>query len=356
MNIPTLKIGDLEAKFPVIQGGMGIGVSLSRLAAAVANQGGIGIISGAQTGYKENDFKTNNDKANIVGIQKEIQKARALSPNGIIGINFLQASHNYIELVNTAVKEKIDLIISGAGLPKTLPKYVKGTHTKIAPIVSSGRAAKLLTKLWKKRYDYLPDAIIVEGPEAGGHLGFKRDDLESNNFKNIAELVVEVIDAISPFEKKYNQNIPVIAAGGIYTGQDMKKMLDLGAAGVQMATRFVATEECDAHENFKKAYINATSEDIELIQSPVGMPGRVIKNEFTERVKANATEIKSCYRCLKGCNPKVAPFCITDALIEAVNGDLNKGLIFVGSNGYRINEITTVESIFEQLKTEYMNA
>jgi len=222
MNIPTLKIGNLEAKFPLIQGGMGIGVSLSRLAAAVANQGGIGIISGAQTGYKEDNFKTNNDQANVTGIQKEIRKARELSPNGIIGINFLQASHNYIELVNTAVKEKVDLIISGAGLPKTLPEYVQGTQTKIAPIVSSGRAAKLLTKLWKKRYDYLPDAIVVEGSKAGGHLGFKREDLESNTVKPLKDLVVEVLEAIKPFEEKYNQKIPVIAAGGIYTGKDMR--------------------------------------------------------------------------------------------------------------------------------------
>lgn len=354
MNIPTLKIGNLEAKFPLIQGGMGIGVSLSRLAAAVANQGGIGIISGAQTGYKEDNFKTNNDQANVIGIQKEIRKARELSPNGIIGINFLQASHNYIELVNTAVQEKVDLIISGAGLPKTLPEYVKGTQTKIAPIVSSGRAAKLLTKLWKKRYDYLPDAIVVEGSKAGGHLGFKREDLESNNIKPLKELVVEVLDAIKPFESKYNQKIPVIAAGGIYSGKDMREMIELGASGVQMATRFVATEECDAHDNFKKAYINATEDSIELIQSPVGLPGRVVKNEFTKKVAADALKIRSCYRCLKGCNPKVAPFCITEALIDAVNGDTENGLVFVGTNGYKIDHISTVKDVFESLKKEYL--
>lgn len=355
MNIPTLKIGDLEAKFPVIQGGMGIGVSLSKLAAAVANQGGIGIISGAQTGYQEPNFKTENDQANVIGIQKEIRRARELSPNGIIGINFLQASHNYIELVNTAVKEKIDLIISGAGLPKTLPEYVKGTKTKIAPIVSSGRAAKLLTRLWKKRYDYLPDAIVVEGSKAGGHLGFKREDLESGQIKNLKDIVKEVLEAIKPFEAKYNQKIPVIAAGGIYTGQDMKEMLQLGAAGVQMATRFVATEECDAHINFKNAYLKANQEDIELIQSPVGLPGRVIKNQFTEDVKNQATKIKSCYRCLKGCNPKVAPFCITEALIDAVNGDIDNGLVFVGTNGYKIDKISTVKDVFESIKNEFIN-
>jgi len=353
MNLPKLKIGNLEAKFPIIQGGMGIGVSMSKLASAVANEGGIGIISGAQTGYREDDFKTNNNNANINGIKKEIRLARELSPNGIIGINFLQASYNYIELVKTAVEEKIDLIISGAGLPKTLPEYVKGTNTKIAPIVSSGRAAKLLAKLWKKKYDYLPDLIVVEGPRAGGHLGFSREDLESNNVKNLKELVVEVLEAIKPFEEKYNQKIPVVAAGGIYTGQEIKEFIDLGAAGVQMATRFVATNECDAHINFKNAYINATGKDIQLIKSPVGLPGRVISNTLTKQIEANSLKIKGCYKCLKGCNPVVAPFCITEALVKAVEGDIENGLIFIGSNGYKINKIISVKELFNELKNEY---
>ncbi len=353
MNLPKLKIGNLEAKFPIIQGGMGIGISMSKLASAVANEGGIGIISGAQTGYRENDFKTNNNNANINGIKKEIRLAKELSPNGIIGINFLQASYNYIELVKTAVEEKIDLIISGAGLPKTLPEYVKGTNTKIAPIVSSGRAAKLLAKLWKKKYDYLPDLIVVEGPRAGGHLGFSREDLESNNVKNLKELVVEVLEAIKPFEEKYNQKIPVVAAGGIYTGQEIKEFIDLGAAGVQMATRFVATNECDAHINFKTAYINATEKDIQLIKSPVGLPGRVITNTLTKQIEANSLKIKGCYKCLKGCNPVVAPFCITEALIKAVKGDIVNGLIFIGSNGYKINKIISVKELFNELINEY---
>ncbi|MDM8534124.1 nitronate monooxygenase [Clostridiaceae bacterium HSG29] len=353
MNLPKLKIGNLEAKFPIIQGGMGIGVSMSKLASAVANEGGIGIISGAQTGYREDDFKTNNNNANINGIKKEIRLARELSPNGIIGINFLQASYNYIELVKTAVEEKIDLIISGAGLPKTLPEYVIGTNTKIAPIVSSGRAAKLLTKLWKKKYDYLPDLIVVEGPRAGGHLGFSREDLESENVKSLKELVIEVLEAIKPFEEKYNQKIPVVAAGGIYTGQEIKEFIDLGAAGVQMATRFVATHECDAHINFKNAYVNATEKDIQLIKSPVGMPGRALTNELTKSFELNSLKITGCYKCLKGCNPVVAPFCITDALVKAVEGDIKNGLVFIGSNGYKINKIISVKELFNELKNEY---
>ncbi|TYB31114.1 MAG: nitronate monooxygenase [Candidatus Mcinerneyibacterium aminivorans] len=354
MNLPKLKIGNLVAKLPVIQGGMGIGVSLSKLSSAVANEGGIGIISGAQTGFREKNFRTDNNRANVNGIIKEIKKARNLSPNGILGINILKASNNYFELVKTAVKEKIDLIISGAGLPIKLPSFVKNTKTKIVPIISSGRAAKLITKVWKKRYDYLPDAIVVEGKKAGGHLGFKKKDLDNNSIKPLKEIVKDVINVINPFEQKHNQKIPIIAAGGIYTGEDIKDFLEIGASGVQMATRFVAAEECDADIEFKKAYINATKEDICFIESPVGMPGRVIKNHFVEKyTNNNLDSVDSCYKCLKRCNPKTALFCITDALIKAVNGDTENGLIFIGENGYRVNKISTVKEIFEDIKKSF---
>lgn len=355
MDLPKLKIGNLEAKFPIIQGGMGIGVSLANLAAAVANEGGIGIISGAQTGYKEGNFKTKNDLANKNGIIKEIRKAKKLSPNGIIGINFLQASHNYAELVKTAVKEKVDLIISGAGLPKKLPSYVKGSDTKIAPIVSSARAAKLLTRLWKRKFDYLPDAIVVEGKKAGGHLGFKRKDLEDDKIDDLKTIVSNVVKTIKPFEEKFNQSIPIIAAGGIFSGKDIKEFLNLGASGVQMATRFVTTKECDAAKEFKKAYVDAKKEDIGLIQSPVGLPGKVLKNNFYQKVTKNNLPIKNCYRCLRGCNPKVAPFCITEALIDAVNGDIENGLVFIGDNGYKVNEILSVKELLQKIKKEYLN-
>lgn len=355
MNLPELKIGNLVAKVPIIQGGMGIGVSLSSLAAAVANEGGIGVISGAQTGYKEDNFKTENDKANINGIIKEIRKARKLSPEGILGINFLQASSNYAELVKTAVKEKIDLIISGAGLPVKLPSFVKGTTTKIAPIVSSGRAANLLTKILKKRYDYLPDAIIVEGKKAGGHLGFKRKMLDYNKIKSLNNIIKKVIKTINPFEKKYNQKIPIIAAGGIYSSEDIIEMINLGASGVQMATRFVATEECDADIKFKEAYVNASKEDICLIESPVGLPGKVLNNNFVKNIKNNKLSVDKCYHCLKKCNPKTAVFCITEALIKAVKGDTENGLIFIGDNGYKVNAINSVKQVFEDIKKGIRN-
>jgi len=351
MNISELKIGDKIAKLPIIQGGMGIGVSLSRLASAVANAGGIGVISGAQPGYKEPDFRTDNESANLRGLEKEIKQARSLSPEGIIGVNFLASVTNYTDMVKLAVKEKVDLIISGAGLPKNLPSFVQGTDTKIAPIVSSGKAAATITKLWVRKYDYLPDAIIVEGPKAGGHLGFSVEELKGS-LPNIKDIVKEVISAVKDFEEKYGKKIPVIAAGGVYTGQDMAECIEEGAAGVQMGTRFVATEECDAHENFKQAYIDAKEEDISIIVSPVGLPGRAIRNDFVKSLEKANIKIKSCYRCLRGCNPAVAPYCITEALVSSVKGDVDNGLVFIGSNGYRVNKMTTVKELMQELMDE----
>lgn len=348
MNISELKIGDKIAKLPIIQGGMGIGVSLSKLASAVANAGGIGIISGAQPGYKEPDFRSDNEHANLVGLEKEIRKAKTLSPEGIIGVNFLSSVTNYADMVKLAVKEKVDLIISGAGLPKNLPSFVIGTETRIAPIVSSGKAASTITRLWTKKYDYLPDAIIVEGPKAGGHLGFSVEDLMSNA-PNIKDIVRDVVQAVKAFEEKYNKKIPVIAAGGIFTGKDIAECLEEGAAGVQMSTQFVATEECDAHDNFKQAYIDAKEEDIQLIVSPVGLPGRAVRNKFVESVETSNQKIKHCYRCLKGCNPATTPYCITEALVASVEGDTDNGLVFIGSNGHRLDKITKVKDLMQNL-------
>jgi NAD(P)H-dependent flavin oxidoreductase YrpB (nitropropane dioxygenase family) len=351
MNLPELKIGELTARLPIIQGGMGIGVSLSSLAGAVANQGGIGVISGVQTGFNEEDFRTNNLAANIRAIQNEIRKARKISPKGIIGINILTVATQYKELVEAAVKEKIDVIISGAGLPKDLPKYVKGTKTKIIPIVSSGKAAKIMTKLWIRNHDYIPDAVIVEGPEAGGHLGFSAEELKSKP-PTLSELLKDVIENLKPFELQYNKKIPVIAAGGIFDGKDVAKYIEEGASGVQMSTRFVATKECDAHVNFKQAYVDAKKEDVVIVQSPVGLPGRAIKNKLIERLELDRVPVKKCYRCIDHCDPKTTPYCISDALIAAVQGDIDNGLIFCGSNVDRINEISTVEEVIKTIIKE----
>lgn len=352
MKIPPLKIGDLVAKVPIIQGGMGVGVSLSNLAAAVANEGGIGVISGVQIGFREKDFKTNNDEANIRGLIKEIRNAKKLSPKGILGVNMLSAVNNYKDMVKTAVKEKIDIIISGAGLPKNLPELVKGSDTKIAPIVSSGKAAAVIAKMWDRKYKYVPDIVIVEGPLAGGHLGFSTEQLASLKMPNLKDLVKEVMEAVRPFAEKYKKEIPVIAAGGIYSGKDIAEVLKLGAAGVQMSTRFVATEECDAHINFKKAYISANEEDIQIIKSPVGMPGRAIRNAFVRSIEENRLKVKKCYNCLKPCDPATTPYCISDALISSVEGDVENGLVFVGTNAYRMHEMTTVKELMKELVSE----
>ncbi|MCK5812135.1 MAG: nitronate monooxygenase [Clostridiales bacterium] len=352
MNLPSFQIGNKKVRVPIIQGGMGVGVSLSNLAAAVANAGGIGVISGAQIGFRESDFKTDNDHANITGLIKEIRRARELSPNGILGVNFLVATNNYKEMVITAVKEKVDLIIAGAGLPLSLPSLVKGSNTKIAPIVSSGKAAALITKIWDRKFNYLPDAIIVEGPLAGGHLGFSKDQLNSKIMPKLQDIIRDVLDATKTFADKYKQKIPIIAAGGIFSGKDIANFLKAGADGVQMATRFVATEECDAHDNFKQVYIDATANDIQIIASPVGMPGRAISNDFVKKVTKENQQVSKCYRCLRGCNPATTPYCITDALVASVNGDVNNGLVFVGSNASKITSIMKVKDLMNELVSE----
>ena len=342
MKLPQLNIGGKTTKVPIIQGGMGVGVSLSNLASAVANQGGIGVISGVQIGFREDDFDKNTDKANERALAKEIRKAKELSPNGIIGVNLMVAIENYVEMVKVCVKEKVDLIISGAGLPKDLPSFVKGTNTKIAPIVSSAKAAKLITKLWQRRYDYLPDLIIVEGPDAGGHLGFSLDELKEDNYPNLKEIIKDVITSINP-------KIPVIAAGGIFDGKDISSFLKLGASGVQMGTRFVATEECDASTEFKNAYVNSKEEDIKHILSPVGMPGQAIINPFIKRIQSKKEKITKCYRCLTPCKPAESPYCISQALINSANGHVDNGLIFIGKNGHRIDRIVSVQELMDEL-------
>ncbi|AKL95110.1 2-nitropropane dioxygenase family protein [Clostridium aceticum] len=349
MQLPFLKIGDLVASVPIIQGGMGIGVSLSKLASAVANEGGIGTISGVQIGFREPDFETNTNAANIRGLKKEIKKARELSPNGILGVNIMVAINNYKDMVTAAVEEKVNLIVSGAGLPTELPGMTKESKTKIAPIVSSGKAAAIIAKMWDRKYDYAPDMVIVEGPEAGGHLGFSLEQLTEETKPKLVDLVKDVIQAIKPFEDKYNKTIPVIAAGGIYNGSDIAEYLKAGAAGVQMATRFVATEECDADIKYKEAYINAKQQDIQLVKSPAGLPGRAIGNAFVKKTEAGKQPVQRCYDCLKTCEPATTPYCISQALIEAVKGNIENGLIFVGSSAHKLDKITTVKELISEL-------
>lgn len=355
MNFNSLKIGNLIAPIPIIQGGMGVGVSSSNLAAAVANAGGIGIISAAQLGYKEDDFEKNPLEANLRALKKHITLAKSKAVNGIIGINAMVATNNYEEHIKAAIEAGVDLIISGAGLPTMLPKIVKGSSVKIAPIVSSLKAAKVILKLWDKHDNVAPDFVVIEGPKAGGHLGFKVEELENDSI-DFDKSVVDIISETKKYAEKYNKEIPVVVAGGVFDGYDIAKYLKLGASGVQMATRFVATEECDASDEFKNAYINCKKEDIQIVKSPVGMPGRAIRNKFVERTHAEGEKITRCYNCLTPCNPANTPYCISKALINAVNGNIDDSLIFCGENASRITKITTVKELMDELVSEIKNA
>jgi nitronate monooxygenase len=352
MQLPKLRIGDLIAKIPIIQGGMGVGISLSGLASAVANEGGIGVIAAAMIGMAEPDIGSNPLAANIRALKNEIRKARALT-KGLLGVNIMVALTQFSNLVKAAIEEGIDFIFSGAGLPLDLPKYLgRRNNPKLVPIVSSGRAAEVLCKKWAK-LSYLPDAFVVEGPMAGGHLGLKREQIFAPEF-TLEKLVAEVLTAVKPFEAECGRAIPVIAAGGIYSGEDIRKFLDIGAAGVQMATRFVATHECDASAEFKQAYVNASKDDIVIINSPVGLPGRAINNEFLEAVKRGEKVPFTCpYHCIRTCDHRQSPYCIALALIQAKRGNLKRGFVFSGQNAYRVDRIISVKELIKTLKQEY---
>jgi len=352
MKLPSLKIGDIIARLPIIQGGMGVGVSGSKLAGAVAKAGGVGIISAVQIGYREPDFETNTLEANIRAMKSELKAARETSPDGIIGVNLMVAITHYDEMVKACIEGGADIIISGAGLPMNLPKLVEGSNIKIAPIVSSGKAATLIIKNWTKKYSRLPDLVVVEGPEAGGHLGFKREELNEDTKRPLEDIVKEVIEAVAVFEEEHGKKIPVIAAGGVYTGEDIARFIKMGAAGVQMGTRFVATDECDADPKYKQAYLDAKKEDIQIIISPVGMPGRAIRNKLIKSVEGGRIPPKKCYDCIKKCNPKDTPYCISKALIDAVEGNVDEGLVFVGSNACRLEKIVSVAELMNELVSE----
>lgn len=348
MNGNSLVIGDLVARIPVLQGGMGVGVSLARLAGAVAKHGGVGVISTAQIGYREPDFKENPIECNLKAIKKEIEKARVIADGGIIGVNIMVATKRYEDYVRSAVEAGVDIVISGAGLPMNLPELVEGSNTKIAPIVSSRKALDVITKYWLKKYNKLPDLVVIEGPRAGGHLGFTREELDEYTVESYDEEIVRIIEATCNLGDSHGVHIPVAVAGGIYCREDYEHYKALGADAVQIATRFVTTNECDASEAYKMAYINAKKEDIVIIKSPVGMPGRAIHNKFVDRVAAGERFMNGCKQCIKTCKPAEIPFCITEALINAVEGRVDEGLIFCGSNAYRADHIESVAQIMEE--------
>lgn len=355
MEVTPLKIGNLQSKLPVIQGGMGIGISLSKLAGTVAALGGVGVISGVQIGFKEEDFKYNTKEANFRALKEEIRKAREMAPDGIIGVNLMFAMNNYDEMVLCAAESGADLIISGAGLPLHLPKLLKGYKAYAVPIISSKRACDILLKHWYKKYDYIPPLIVLEGPLAGGHLGFSKEDVTTGNV-TLEGILKEVLEVRDKYEALRGEKISLVAGGGLYSKEDVDKILSLGADGVQIATRFVATEECDAPLSFKMAYVNCKADDIVIVKSPVGLPGRAIKNPFLERVKLKeegredtGLNPNPCLRCLKECNPSEIPYCITKALVNSATSSADDGLVFTGGSAYKIQKIVKVKEILNEL-------
>lgn len=349
MNIEfkNLDIGDLRIKIPIIQGGMGVRVSSFGLVSAVSNEGGLGVIAAVGLGEDGDISRGDYTSCSRSAFISVIRKTRTLTKNPF-GVNIMCALSNYEDLVIAAQEESVDVIISGAGLPLKLPSLVKNNRTKLLPIVSSARATQLICNVWKKRYSRLPDAIVVEGPLAGGHLGYSMEELEDKEHITLDNILKEVLLVVKGFESP-GRKIPVIAAGGIFDGEDIARVIRLGASGVQMATRFVCTHECDVDIKYKEAYLAAKKEDIIIIKSPVGMPGRVINNEFVKKITSGGRVDFGCqYKCLFTCDPQKVNYCIAKALFNASRGQMDKGFAMCGSNAYRIKKIVSVkELIFE---------
>ena len=350
-----LSIAGRNLTVPILQGGMGVGVSLGGLAGAVAACGGMGCISTADTGYREPDFATNPMEANRRALAAEIQKAKQLANGmGMVAINAMVATRNYADAVRTAVEAGADAIVSGAGLPLELPGLVGAADIALAPIVSSGRAAKLILKRWAKAFGRTADFVVIEGCKAGGHLGFSEEELLSGTCQTLDEILPEVLAEVKPYEEQFGHSIPVFVAGGIYTGEDIAHYTAKGASGAQLATRFITTVECDASETYKQTLLHAKMEDVRIIHSPVGMPGRALNTPLVQKLAAGMRfSPKHCARCLKNCDPANVPYCITHALIEAVKGNVEEGLFFCGANVGRLDRMCSVRELIDELMDDW---
>ncbi len=351
-----LKIGERIAQKSILQGGMGVGVSLGNLAGAVSKCGGVGMISAAQIGFREPDFDENTEEANVRAMHQEYEKARQIAPEGVIGFNIMVAMRHYERYVREAVQAGADLIVSGAGLPMDLPALTGKAKTALAPIVSSERSARLILKYWDRKYHRLPDLVVIEGPLAGGHLGFSTEQLieyMQEKKKNFDEEVKRILDAVKEFAEKAQKYIPVALAGGISSREQAEHAFRLGVDAIQVATRFVTTEECDADIRYKRTYLQAQEEDIVITKSPVGMPGRAILNPFLKKIQ-NGEQIRpeKCHGCLKHCKPAEIPYCITDALIHAAKGEVDEALLFCGAEAWKAQKIQTVEEVIQELLGE----
>ena len=346
---------------PILQGGMGVGISLDNLAGAVAACGGMGTISTAFCGFQEPDFDQNPKAANLRALDRQVRRAKELAKGaGLVAINAMVATTQYADSVRTALRAGVDAVVCGAGLPKDLPAIaaeVPESGAALAPIVSGGRAAGLICRLWDRHYSRVPDFVVLEGPLAGGHLGFSKEEAQAAQAgrpKSLSSLLHEVLDALAPFKDKYGRDIPVFVAGGVKNGADMARYIKEGAAGAQFATRFIATEECDASDGYKQRLLNARPEDIAIVQSPVGMPGRALRSPLIQRVEAgNQPRPDRCMKCLVPCDFKTTPYCISKALIAARNGDWENGLFFCGANAGEVNRLSTVREQIDQIMNEW---
>ena len=359
MSFESLKIGKYVVEKPVVQGGMGVGISWDQLAGNVSKEGGLGVISAVGTGYymdkkfagklvadrplSEDNFYSKD------GFEAIINNARKICGDKPLAANILYAINGYGDVVRNACELGIDIIITGAGLPTNMPEFTADyPDVALVPIVSSPKALKIICKRWQKRYNRLPDAVVVEGPKSGGHQGFTYEQckLDENQLENIVAPVVE--------EAALWGNIPVIAAGGVWDKSDIEEMLSLGASGVQMGTRFIGTHECDAHENLKQVLLDAKEDDIELMSSPVGYPAQGVRTNLTELVeKREGPSIKCISNCVAPCNrgveAKEVGFCIADRLSDAYEGNLETGLFFSGTNGYKLTELISVKELLNKL-------
>lgn len=357
-NNHHLTLGKYTAPTPIVQGGMGVGVSMANLASAVANEGGVGVLSAAGIAMLRKPAERDHERAITEGLTEEIAEARSkitAEDAGLLGINIMNVLTDFSQMVKTSAEAGIDVIFSGAGLPLDLPKF-SPSDIALVPIVSSVKAVKIISRWWEQKYARVPDAFVLEGPLAGGHLGFSHEQIEDPSF-GLESLIPQLRTALDALEQKAGRKVPLIAGGGIFSGADIHDILSRGATAVQMATRFVATEECDASPAFKQAYVNCKKEDIVIIESPVGMPGRAIKNDFLQRAHDKKTCPKSCpWHCISSCKVESSPYCISLALLSACKGKLEQGFAFIGANGYMIESVTTVHRLIETLHKEFAAA
>lgn len=350
-----MKLGNRELALPLIQGGMGVGVSMGGLAGAVATKGAMGTLSTADAGWNEPDFAAHPQQANLRALRREVQRAKRLAAGaGLVAVNAMVATRQYADSVRAALEAGADAIVSGAGLPLELPALAEGFEALLAPIVSSPRAAQLICRTWAKRYGRVPDFVVLEGCQAGGHLGFEEADLLAGRCAPLSQLIPQVLAALRPFEEKFGRAIPLFCAGGVATGAEMAGCTRLGAAGAQMATRFIATEECDASQGYKDVILAARPEDLRVIHSPVGMPGRAVNSPLVQRLAAGLRQPPAhCSGCIKSCRPAETPFCITHALIEAVKGNWEEGLFFSGSRVDLADRMRTVPDLIDELMKDW---